>query len=275
VSDRTGAPQVYLINLEDLQERQLTDLPGGACQPEWSPDGRQLLFVSPCPLGARKDELYPDAAIYVLDVDSDNLSFEPLIALLGGAFDPDWSEGGIVFTVLESNDPLNTQPRIYLADALGQPLRRLSGPNADDSQPTWSPDGGRIAFRNTSREEWDSLYWMNADGSFDGSRPGQLTFNVNVSSPAWSPDGVSLAFINRDRQRLFLVQFDNVSIGARLIFTEFPLRDPAWSPDGGWLAVEYWPDGNHDIWLIMPADPGQKQRLTSDPAEDYQPAWRP
>jgi Tol biopolymer transport system component len=47
------------------------------------------------------------------------------------------------------------------------------------------------------------------------------------------------------------------------------------SPDGQWLAYESWPTGNnHDIY-IMSQTVANLVRLTTDPAWDISPAWRP
>jgi Tol biopolymer transport system component len=47
------------------------------------------------------------------------------------------------------------------------------------------------------------------------------------------------------------------------------------SPDGSFLAYESWPDGkNHDIYM-MNINGSSPQRLTTDPGDDFGPAWRP
>ncbi len=48
VSDRTGIPQIYSMDFDGTNLKQLTDETEGACQPDWSPDGTQLIFTSPC-----------------------------------------------------------------------------------------------------------------------------------------------------------------------------------------------------------------------------------
>jgi serine/threonine protein kinase len=47
-SARTGTPQIYLINADGTSLQAVTDMDEGACQPSWSPDGSQLVFISPC-----------------------------------------------------------------------------------------------------------------------------------------------------------------------------------------------------------------------------------
>jgi Tol biopolymer transport system component len=47
-SNRTGTYQIWLMNSDGTNQRQVTNLKEGACQPAWSPDGQRLVFVSPC-----------------------------------------------------------------------------------------------------------------------------------------------------------------------------------------------------------------------------------
>ena len=61
-SDRTGLPQIYLVDLASLALVQITNMPEGACQPAWSPDGKKLVFISPC---KGMDEIYYGAGLYI------------------------------------------------------------------------------------------------------------------------------------------------------------------------------------------------------------------
>ena len=47
-STRLGLPQIFLVNMDGTDLVQITDMEQGACQPSWSPDGLQLVFISPC-----------------------------------------------------------------------------------------------------------------------------------------------------------------------------------------------------------------------------------
>ncbi|MBK8783158.1 MAG: PD40 domain-containing protein [Anaerolineales bacterium] len=46
-SNRSGIPQIYLLDLAVNGATQITNMPNGACQPSWSPDGLRLVFISP------------------------------------------------------------------------------------------------------------------------------------------------------------------------------------------------------------------------------------
>ena len=263
VSDRSGRPQIYLIDVDGSGEEQLTTLPDGACQPAWSPDGQALLFISPC---REKESSYPGASIYRLDMTGGGIN--PLIAVIGGVFSPDWSNEGIAFAHLEFE-----QPRVWVARPDGTNPKQISQENAIDSQPSWSPDGERMVLLNNSRAERPTLFWVFQDGSLPGSRPDPVTRGQTPGAPDWSPQGDWIAYIAE--QQVWIVAWDAKGYGAQQLTVAGPNDDPDFSPDGGWITFESWREGaNHEIY-IMTSNGSQQTRLTTDPGLDYQPAWRP
>ena len=92
---------------------------------------------------------------------------------------------------------------IYTMPISGGEATRLLGGPAYETQPRWSPDGGRIAF-TSDRGGMDNLWIMDADGS--GLRQVTHEKERQVNSPVWTPDGLSL--IGRKHYR------DTRSLGA-------------------------------------------------------------
>jgi Tol biopolymer transport system component len=263
VSERTGLPQIFLMNIEGEDETQLTTIPDGACQPSWSPDGARLLFVSPC---RKKDSSYPNGAIYVMNADGSNVQLH--ISFMGGVYDPDWSSEGILYTYFTSN-----RPGIWFAQSDGSGSKELSMSNAHDRQPSWSPGGDRIAYMNTSRTGSKTVFWMYSDGTFDGPNPDQVTRDVRADYPDWSPSGDLVAYVAN--QHIYVIKWDAVGYNASKLTIKAPNDGPDWSPDGGWIVFESWRDSaNHDIYR-MTLNGGQQTRLTEEEAWEYQPAWQP
>jgi Tol biopolymer transport system component len=262
-SEQTGLPQIFLIDLNGRNLTQLTTIPDGACQPAWSPDGERLLFTSPC---REKRDDYANSAIFIMNPDGSAVA--PLISLVGGVYDADWSQEGIVFTWLEDG-----MEALWVADANGRNQRRLSIGRARDSQPSWSPGGDKLAIMNTSRAGSPTIFWIFGDGTFNGSNPDQVTRDQIASQPAWSPLGDLVAYVSN--QNIWVVPWEGVGFGAARISDKGPNEGPSWSPDGQWIAFETWRDAaNHDIY-IMTGNGGQPTRITSHTAREFHPAWRP
>lgn len=265
-SNREGAYQIFMMNVDGSGLTRLTNLPDGACQPAWSPEGQALLFVTPC---SRDKQFYDGAALWKLELNT--LAVSPFISRAGGVFDADWSEAGIVFTSLDNaNDP-----RLYTANATGGGIKRVSASLADDSNASWSNNNQRLVLFNTSRTGTPLLYWLNGDGTFSGSSPKQVTRTQAITdpAPAWSPTGTLIAFVIG--ANIFTIEADAAGFNEVQLTAKGPNADPAWSPDGNWLAFESWRDNaNHEIY-IMASNGNLQTRLTSEAAIDMHPAWRP
>jgi Tol biopolymer transport system component len=148
-----------------------------------------------------------------------------------------------------------------------------AGYSQDDSNPTWSPDGTRIAFQSNRGGGDLNLWVMNADGS----SPVQLTTDTNSDRhPAWSPDGTEIAF-DSNRSGSYDVWVMSLATGEAaaqdLTFGNNDDIEPAWSPDGGtiYFASNRGTAGNYDIWRVNVAD-SMATQVTSFPETERAPA---
>jgi WD40 repeat protein len=159
---------------------------------------------------------------------------------------------------------------VYLMDVHGREVRRLTTTIGLDIDPTWSPDGTRIAFRST-RDGQDEIYVMNADGT--------CQHDVSMTpeddrAPAWSPDGTRIAFDHFFTGRFQDIAWVATGGGDLHRVTDMSGEYASWSPDGRKLAFASARDGDYEIYVID-ADGTHERRLTDNHVYDMYPAWSP
>jgi Tol biopolymer transport system component len=164
---------------------------------------------------------------------------------------------------------------IWVMNADGSGLSQVSPtePSPDDFDPSWSPDGSKVAY---SRLPLDGpafgydIFVMNADGS---ARTNLTNHPADDREPAWSADGSKIAFrSSRDGHAGIYVMNADGSAVSRL--TNAGDQQPSWSPDGTKLAFESDRDGNGEIY-VMNADGSGQTRLTHSVGWDVEPDWSP
>jgi hypothetical protein len=275
-SDRTGVAQIYLLDIETGEERQLTNMAEGACQPTFSPDGLRMVITSAC--RQNKGE-YPGSSLFLIVFDEADQPSAPEAlpsSLGGGDFDPDWALHGdlLAFTSLRT-----TRPQIFTMDLSGGAPINVNNDLAYNWEPSWSPDGTQIAFLTTRggvREIWLVPSSSGSETRFIRSD------EKDMAHPDWSPDGSTILFEKVVGAIPRLVGAPVAESGLREILvcqegtlSVQPMSEPAWSPDGGWIAFETWPDGvNHNI-AIMTTACSQYSELTDSLALDFDAVWRP
>lgn len=163
---------------------------------------------------------------------------------------------------------------IFVMNADGSGQINLTNNSAIDSQPSWSPDGRRIAFASTRDGSNYEIYVMNADGN----NPIRLTNNsLSNGSPSWSPDGGKIVFYAgldvSSSQEIYAINADG-SGQIKLTQNSTYDFDPSWSPDGTKIAFCSGQNGNPEIY-VMNADGSGQINLTNSGSFDYYPKWSP
>lgn len=275
VSERTGIPQIWLLDIATRRATQLTFLEDGACQPDWSPDGEKIVFTSPC---AKKRSRYPGSSLIVMDVDTGEQVHLP--ASLEGDFDPAWSPDGewIAYTSL-----INGQLQLLKIRLGDSSIVQLSNGEYDESEPAWSPDGSQLAYVRI--RSVGQIWLMNSDGS----DPVQFTRSgaIDNSAPAWYPREDLILFsqvlgLGSPFKQIYGMRLQNIGEAEEYVIlpgvpSEYTslMDNVDVSPDGYWLAFDYWYfNVLSDIYIM--AFPGANLiQMTTDPAPDYDAAWRP
>ncbi len=176
-------------------------------------------------------------------------------------------EGEILFT---SERDGNWE--IYIMNADGSDIKRLTNNNAMDYSPSWSPDGKQIVF-NSNRNGNMDIFVMDRNG--ENVRCLTEDNPTNDIFPDWSPVSETIVFASERNDRLVLYTI-NVS-GEEL--KEFYKADEdcysaSWSPDGEKLAFARRFNNDPEICIINSDGSGFK-RLTFQEDQDVCPSWSP
>ncbi|HEX9641436.1 MAG TPA: hypothetical protein VGB13_08990 [Candidatus Krumholzibacteria bacterium] len=271
VSWRDGNGEVYAMDADGGGPRNLTQHPAKDVRPAWSPDGRRIAFVS------RRDGNYE---VYVMNADGSgkrNLTRDRARDVF-----PTWSPDGRRIAFLRARLYSNRVRglgvnrfhgyHLYVMNADGSGLRRLTQNFTGKYQLVWSPDGRTIYFGNDL---------VNADGS------GARRLPYIPLTAVWSPDGRQIAFVHTLRgpplqqfgpryslnREIYVMNADG-SGTRKLTHNAGYNAEPAWSPDGRRIAFKSSRDGNSEIY-VMNADGSGKRNLTRNAARDGSPSWSP
>jgi len=209
----------------------------------------------------------------------------PLLAAFPGAYvrdatpSPDGTRIAFTFAWYpEGTSQLDGE--IYVSAIDGTNMTRLTNAEGMDDQPTWSPDGTRIAFRSV-RSGHSDIWVMGANGTGQTNLTNDfLPATSTEHSPAWSPDGSRIAYAsdidNFAYVKLWTMRADG-SDKRRVLpataGTDVIDMEPTWSPDGSKLAFRRIGNSDSDI-LIVTLSTQAVTRIHMDGVQSY-PAWSP
>ncbi len=140
--------------------------------------------------------------------------------------------------------------------------------------PTWSPDGNRIAF--SVRTGFESRMYIQEFGCQSPCAQIIPFPDGSDSDPSWSPDGTHLAFTHDPPEGSSDIWMMNLQDGTRTQLTTGGARGPAWSPTGGLIAfTRFVGDEDEADIFIRNVYVGWEWNVTNSPARDLLPSWSP
>jgi TolB protein len=260
VSDRSGHKEIWAMDYDGSNQHQLTHLGSTSLSPRISPDGSRLAFSSLTKTGW-------DVLMY--SVDLNRVVGFPRFG--GTNLSPAWSPDGLHIALSSSR---GGSPEIYVCDASGANLHRMTIGKGPDVSPVWNrKTGAQIAFVSGSTG-LPQVYTMEADGT----NQQRMTDQGYAVSPNWSPNGqfLALAWTRKygpgEPGSLDIYLMDIASKQWVQLTHDGGRNDsPSWSPDGRHIVFESGRSGKEEIWMML-ADGTKLHQLTFT-GRNTQPNW--
>ena len=260
VSDRSGHKEIWVMDYDGSNQQQLTHLGSISLSPRISPDGSRLAFSSMTRSGW-------DILMYSMDVNR-LVSFPHF----GGTnLSPAWSPDG---TRLAFSSSRTGENEIYICDANGANLHRMTANKGPDVSPTWNrKTGSQIAFVS-GRTGLPQIYTMEADGT----NQQRMTDQGYAVSPNWAPNGqfLTMAWTRKygpgDPGSSDIYLMDIASKQWVQLTHDGGRNDfPFWAPDGRHIVFQSSRSGKEEIWMML-ADGTKLHQLTFT-GRNSQPDW--
>ncbi len=254
VSSRTGSYQIYCIDADGENERQITDFPFMVHYPRWIPTSQKLLLVS-----------YEGGWPKLIQFDPVSRNTSLFLAEPGlNACASFCQTTGEVAVVLSKSG----NPEIYLFRERDRYLKQLTYDRAIDSSPSFSPDGKLLAFVS-DRQGKPQIFLMNRDG-FQVRRISFLS--GYCTSPAWSPDGNFIAYVFSHSGTFGLAVYEVKTRQTIVVDENLGAEDVSWAADSRHLV--YSRATTSSGWLgIIDIITREKRKLTKEQFNCFSPCW--
>jgi dipeptidyl aminopeptidase/acylaminoacyl peptidase len=222
----------------------------GAAPATAAPLSGNIAFASNALAPAHSDQTR--YRIAVMNTEGVGVTLNPNPAGAYDDMDPAWSPDGrrIAFA---SNRSGNFD--IYVMNANGTDVKRLTSEPRGDRYPAWSPNGALIAFRGYAGPSGGSQIFTMAP---DGTGAKALPHTFGGDQPSWAPDGHRIAFTDTTVSTNQVLEIVDTATGGAAPLTSGTSamdRYPAWSPDGGEIAFRRFdPTGQgREVWMVSPS----------------------
>ena len=259
-AQQQGEGRLYSLIVSDQDgenEHTIMESTDPIMSPAWSPDSRQLAYVSF--EGNR-------SSIFVQTLRTGNrfrVSSKP--GINGApAFSPDGRK--LVVTLGGVDGNLD----IFVLDVTSRSTRRLTTHRAIDTEGSWSPDG-RFIYFTSDRSGGPQIYRVGADGG----TPERITFEGSYNArPRLSPDGSRLAMVHNDRGNYRIAVMDLERKDLLVLSEGRQDESPSFAPNSD-ILIYATRMGRDGVLETVSADGLIRQKMSEGRGDVREPVWSP
>ena len=283
ISDRSGEDEVHVV-YDNGEIKQVTNHKVKTLTPDWSPDGKYIVYAANIRGGENFDLRYVDMTDPANPKDKDLTGKDLGVKLNEPVFAPQgdprimvyaqtlpqaasWDVG---FLTLEGE--IKPGNLVNITNAEGEGINK-------DQGGSWSPDGTKIVFESNrdlidDKSQFD-IFIADAEGR--GAGKNQINLTNHIAPDEWarfSPDGMQIVFQSKrdGNYEIYVMDIDGENL-IRLTNHEKTDRRAEWSSRGV-IAFETQRDGNWEVYRMDP-DGNNKANLSNHPKGDNGVIWSP
>jgi Tol biopolymer transport system component len=256
-SERSGNRDIWVMNTDGSNPRQITYDSAWDSIPSWSPDGRRLAFQS---------DRDGDFEIYIYDLDTGTTRQVTFNSCAD--YGPTWASDGSRLVYYGNCNSNEEQREIFLIDIDGSDNQQLTDYGDHNNRfPVWSPDGNWITFTGYDNDGY-FVYVMRTNGT-------DIRRLTRGCASSFSPDNTRLIYSSYCQGgEVNVMNVDGTNIIQLTDTPGYENSTPAWSPDGERITFQSDRDGDFEIY-IMDADGSNVAQLTFNSFLDGAAVWQP